>query len=135
LWDRCPAATPFQSPEWLLPWWRRLGWGRLWALALRREGRLCGLAPLFLGRYYGLPLRAVRLLGTGISDSLDLLLEPEHAREGAAAILDHLARCRRAWDLADFRQLPPDSPLAAAPIPSSIFSRGEADEVCPVLSL
>src|SRR3954467_7238622 len=22
LWDRCPSATPFQSPAWLLPWWR-----------------------------------------------------------------------------------------------------------------
>ena len=22
LWDRSPAATPFQSPAWLLAWWR-----------------------------------------------------------------------------------------------------------------
>ena len=21
LWRRCPAATPFQSRAWLLPWW------------------------------------------------------------------------------------------------------------------
>jgi len=22
LWRRAPGATPFQSPAWLLPWWR-----------------------------------------------------------------------------------------------------------------
>ena len=27
LWRRCPHATPFQSPDWLLPWWRNLGAG------------------------------------------------------------------------------------------------------------
>ena len=37
LWERLPAATPFQSPAWLLPWWRHCsGGGKLWALALRR---------------------------------------------------------------------------------------------------
>ncbi len=29
LWQRCPTATPFQSPDWLIPWWRRYGDGRL----------------------------------------------------------------------------------------------------------
>src|SRR4051794_29373006 len=80
LWERCPAAGPFQSAEWQTAWRRRLGRGRLWVLAVRQGGRLCGLAPFCIGPYYGLPLRAVQLLGTGVSDSLDLLLEPEYAR-------------------------------------------------------
>ena len=25
LWRRSPSATPFQSPMWLLPWWRAFG--------------------------------------------------------------------------------------------------------------
>src|SRR5437016_5851015 len=40
LWDRCEAATPFQSPDWLIPWWRHLGEGELMVLALRQNGRL-----------------------------------------------------------------------------------------------
>ncbi|MFY0526081.1 hypothetical protein ACN28I_24030 [Archangium gephyra] len=24
LWTRCPTATTYQRPEWLLPWYRRL---------------------------------------------------------------------------------------------------------------
>lgn len=42
---RCPAATPFQSPEWLIPWWRRFGSGRLLVLVLRRS-RACLQCPV-----------------------------------------------------------------------------------------
>ena len=49
LWSRCPSASPFQAPEWLIPWWRHFHDGRpLWALALRHLGELVGLVPLFL---------------------------------------------------------------------------------------
>jgi CelD/BcsL family acetyltransferase involved in cellulose biosynthesis len=34
------ASTPFQSPEWLIPWWRHLGEGRLHLLAVRHNGAL-----------------------------------------------------------------------------------------------
>ena len=37
LWRRAPAATPFQSPAWLIPWWRHFGSGEL-----RRPGRARG---------------------------------------------------------------------------------------------
>jgi hypothetical protein len=46
LWRRCPAATPFQSPAWLLPWWRHLGGGELLAIAVRDGERLVGDGPL-----------------------------------------------------------------------------------------
>ena len=39
LWKRCPAATPFQHPAWLVPWWLHL-WDSGQALA--RLG--CGTA-------------------------------------------------------------------------------------------
>ena len=29
LWERCPAATPFQSPSWQIAWWRYFGTGKL----------------------------------------------------------------------------------------------------------
>src|SRR5512135_3573063 len=51
LWSRCPGATPFQAPEWLILWRRAFGEGDPWTLALRHEGRLVGLVPLFLPAY------------------------------------------------------------------------------------
>jgi CelD/BcsL family acetyltransferase involved in cellulose biosynthesis len=135
LWERCPAATPFQSPEWLLPWWRRLGRGRLRTLALRREGRLVGLAPLFVHRYFGLPLRRLSMLGTGVTDYLDFLLPPEIARSGAEQILGYLASDCSGWDFMDFQQIPPGSPLLSAAAPSPLKASLGVQEVCPVLPL
>jgi CelD/BcsL family acetyltransferase involved in cellulose biosynthesis len=41
LWEQDPAATPFQSPDWLVPWMRHLwGGGRLRVLAIRDGNRL-----------------------------------------------------------------------------------------------
>src|SRR5688500_15217931 len=42
LWRCTPAATPFQSPAWLLPWWNAFGCGELLTLAIRVQGRLAG---------------------------------------------------------------------------------------------
>ncbi len=46
LWHACPAATPFRSPAWLLPWWHVFAPGPLRTVAVRRQGRLVALAPL-----------------------------------------------------------------------------------------
>jgi CelD/BcsL family acetyltransferase involved in cellulose biosynthesis len=135
LWERCPGATPFQAPEWLLPWRQHLGRGRLWVLALRQGDRLAGLAPFFVERYYGLPLRRVCLLGTGGTDYLDLLLEPGCAEEGARLVLDRLAERRARWEFCDFQQLRPRSPLLAAPAPTGLDSLTRPQDVCPVLTL
>jgi CelD/BcsL family acetyltransferase involved in cellulose biosynthesis len=50
LWHRARWATPFQSPDWLIPWWRHIGDGELLTIAVldEAEGRLVGLAPLYL---------------------------------------------------------------------------------------
>ena len=59
LWHRIPGATPFQSPGWLIPWWRHIGEGQLWTLACRSEGRLVGLAPLYIYRQPGTSRREI----------------------------------------------------------------------------
>src|SRR5438874_266186 len=89
LWARTEWATPFQSPEWLLPWWRRIGEGDLWTLALRHDGRLVGIAPLFIYTKPGSPVRELYLVGTGTTDYLDALLDREFERRGTAAVLAH----------------------------------------------
>jgi CelD/BcsL family acetyltransferase involved in cellulose biosynthesis len=70
LWKRSPAATVFQSPDWLIPWWRHFAPGRLMCIALWRDKDLVGLSPLYLedGSQCLLPV------GISLSDYLDVLI-------------------------------------------------------------
>ncbi len=137
LWEACPAATPFQSPSWLLPWWHHLfGGGKLWALALRSEGRLVGLAPLFIYGYGSRPeVRRVTLLGAGVSDYLDFLIEDRLADAGMAAVLQFLVENETQWEVCDFPDLPARSPLLTARVPESFAWDDLPGAVCPVLPL
>ncbi len=124
LWDRCPSATPFQTPEWLVSWWEAFGTGNLAALALWKERRLAGFAPFHIVG------GALRLLGAGISDYLDVLVGPEFRAETAQALWAAMRRfpCRSF----EFTDLPFDSvllervPAGAVVVPCA---------VCPVLEL
>jgi CelD/BcsL family acetyltransferase involved in cellulose biosynthesis len=134
LLDRCPWATPFQSPDWLLPWWRAIGRGELCVTTLRRGGRLVGLAPLFI--YCGPDgRRRLAMLGAGVSDYEDVLLEPELADAGAALLLQHIAEERSRWDAGEFFELRAASPLLAAPWPRELSVDRYPSSSCTVLPL
>ncbi|MGA1875832.1 MAG: GNAT family N-acetyltransferase [bacterium] len=134
LWSRCPGATPFQSPGWLIPWWEHFGQGELRLLTLRHEGRLIGLAPFSISKASGSPVKRVLLMGTGISDYLDVLIEPEFEQAGLTAIITYLDSIRPYWDMCDFQQLRPQSPLLRAE--SGIWSDTLIlQDPCPVLPL
>lgn len=135
LWAHCPSATPFQSPAWLLPWWKHVGQGELWAVAVRRSGRLVGLAPLYV---YPDPERGVRkvfLLGIGLSDYLDALALPGFEEEVAARVFACLDRNRGRWDRCDLQQLRRGSPLLAGVAPADWSDTTGEQEVCPALAL
>jgi CelD/BcsL family acetyltransferase involved in cellulose biosynthesis len=133
LWDRAPRATPFQSPDWLCAWWRHFGGEGLWTLAVRRDERLIGILPLFV--WSGAGPRQLTPLGNGISDHVDLLADPGAEYGVAAAILAHVAESADAWDTADFRDLPHDSPLLSIELSPEINAIVEDDEPCPTLAL
>jgi CelD/BcsL family acetyltransferase involved in cellulose biosynthesis len=135
LWARCPTATPFQSPEWLIPWWRYIGTGELWTLALRQHGRLVGLAPLYIYVKPGSCEREVFLVGIATTDYLDILLDPEFARCGAEAVLAHLHAAWQRWDVCDFQQLQPQSPLLHVTMPAGWWEEVTLQEPCPTLVL
>lgn len=105
LWRSCPHATPFQLPQWLIPWWRNLGSGSLRGCAVKCEGRLVALAPCFVVN------RTLYLVGTSNSDILDVLIAPEHEAASMNALLDFFADSAGEWDGCEFHQLPPESPL------------------------
>jgi CelD/BcsL family acetyltransferase involved in cellulose biosynthesis len=139
---QCPEATPYQTWEWNAAWWRHFGARkRAHILTFRTErGALVGIAPFYVSRHLGTPLRRLAWMGTGPSDYLGPLVLPEFAGEVASALLDYLAAGMRGWDMADLQQLPPASPLMAhAPYP---WPERPADtqsvlpmEPCPYLPL
>src|SRR5437762_5420226 len=79
LWERCSDATPFQAPEWLLPWWSHLfGGGQMWTIALWRGECLAGFAPLFIYGCGDQP-RTVASIGSGVTDYLGFLIDDPEA--------------------------------------------------------
>src|SRR3954466_11916365 len=87
LWRRV-GATPFQSPAWLVPWWRHFHPGTLFCVTVRDEGRLVGVAPCYVED--GAWGRRILPLGISLSDYLDVLLDPRSEREAGAALVHHL---------------------------------------------
>jgi len=126
LWDRCPSATPFQTPEWLLPWWESFGAGQLAVFAFRAGGTLAGVAPFWIEG------GVLRLLGAGISDYLDVLVEPE-CRGGVEELLwEHLLRLP--WRRCEFTDLRSGSLLLEG-LPQRLDARVEPCALCPALPL
>jgi CelD/BcsL family acetyltransferase involved in cellulose biosynthesis len=131
LWERDPRATPFQTPEWLLAWWRCLGRGTLCTVAAWSGGRLVGLAPLRVAppEFGG----GLAFLGTFVSDYLDVLCEPELRDEVPAGLLEHALRTH--GGPAELQELRGDSPVLTCPLPSGHAREVAQSDVCPILPL
>src|SRR3954447_26887894 len=81
LWRRVPDATPFQSPAWLLAWWRHFGTDAPRLLTAQAGESLVGVLPL-----YALAEPSIRKLlpiGIGLSDYIDALVDPALPEAGA----------------------------------------------------
>lgn len=131
LCDRSPRTTPFQRPEWLLPWLLAFRPQEPWLLAARREGRLAGLFLLFL--YRNGAERILAPCGASHSDYLDVIVDPEAEDTVMAAFFDELDRRRDRWDVCDCEQLRPESPLLSADV--STGWRAEVEPGIPCLTL
>ncbi len=140
LWERCPSATPFQSPDWQLPWWRHFGAGELKTLALfdgaDREN-LAGIWPLSIGppdSGPGGPSRTAVMNGLGVSDYLDILIAPESAAAGTVEAVQVLLESAD-WDCCDFQEIREESPLLKAAFSDGTAVEVQVMQVCPAVSL
>lgn len=131
-WDtlcaRVPGSTPFQSPRWLLPWWRAFGTGMPRVAIERTAGTLASVLPLYLldepdGRKL-LPI------GAGTTDYLDALGDPAPLLSAvlARARTDGVTHC-------DLIEVPPGSALPGVSPPPGWFAEWSASSPCPVLTL
>jgi CelD/BcsL family acetyltransferase involved in cellulose biosynthesis len=107
---------PFLRYEYISAWWETRGGGEwpesdLAVVTARQDGRLAGIAPLFLSRSRdGLP--ALFLLGSvEISDYLDILARPADLSDFIGGLLDFIAQPGLLdWRLLDWHNLPEASP-------------------------
>jgi CelD/BcsL family acetyltransferase involved in cellulose biosynthesis len=138
LWGRVADAPVFQSPEWLIPWWRAFGKtaGELVVLAMRSEagGELVGVLPLYLHPPGG-DERTLMILGAGNSDHLDPLFRHDVARRCAEAALAEIAERHGRWASGTLQQLGATSPLLRARAPRGLVVERAESEPCAVVTL
>jgi CelD/BcsL family acetyltransferase involved in cellulose biosynthesis len=131
LWSQSTSATPFQSPAWLLPWWRAFAPGDLTTIAVWSGGELIGLAPLYIHR----DALAPRLLpiGISVSDYLDFLCTPgQEPYVGGAVAEAALSLEWSHWILPD---LPVGAIALSMTVPGAHEERHPRHAACPVLTL
>ena len=113
------AGSPFESPDWLVPWWRHYGAGReprvltWWA-----DDELVGVAPLVLGRVRRGPFVARELdfwgaTATPLRGWVDVVAREDLRGRIADELAERVARDRD-WDLVNYLRLPAASPTVAA---------------------
>jgi CelD/BcsL family acetyltransferase involved in cellulose biosynthesis len=133
LWRRAPSATPFQSPAWLIPWWRHFHPGELFVVTVRRGGRLVGLAPFYIED--GALGRRLLPVGISLSDYLDILLDPDEREEAGDALVNHFARQGARWDEWDLEELAPHAAALQLPVPPGCEEQLVRQSACPVLTV
>ncbi len=135
--SRTELDNAFLSHAWISAWWQIYGQEHeLWVLADRMEGRLRGIAPLYLeNRPNG--VRTLGFLGQGevVPNHLDLVARPEERRAFAGETLDYLWRQSDAWDLLSLDGLATNSALCKAVARLSrsygFWVRNEVSVCCP----
>jgi CelD/BcsL family acetyltransferase involved in cellulose biosynthesis len=132
LWQLARRATPFQTPAWLIPWWRHFGQGELVVLCALEGDRLAGLLPLYV--YQESSRRKLLPVGIGNSDWLDAICLPGRERQVAGALLSAIARRAERFDVCDLQPLASDSPLLKATA-AGLADERIALEPCPLLRL
>lgn len=131
LWEQSSSATPFQSPAWLVPWWRTFAPGGLATVAVWRGGDLIGLAPLYLE--HGTAGSKLLPVGISLSDYLDILCVPGTEALVAAAIAEKIRSVEWSqWVLSD---LPQDAAGLAMIYPDLKAGRPSLHGACPVLAI
>ena len=133
LWRRASQSSIFEHPDWLIPWCGPFRVREPWLVLFRRSGRLVGAAPFLV--YARGAERVLTLMGAGISDDQDILVDPDERTAVLNAVWAYLAQHGERWDLCELENLRADSLLLESP--ASRWNAGEPsqDGVRPVLML
>ncbi len=106
LWNRNPAATAFQSHAWITAWARAyVPDGRLAVVTVWNGDTLVAAAPLYRMRRG--PVVVLAPLGGSLSDSTDVLIDPQ-VPDAGARLVSALLRLR-GWRVLDLPDVVPGS--------------------------
>ena len=112
LWKEDPLSTPFQSPEWLVPWWHFFG-EDLRSVGIFGGDRLKGLLPFYVYRDPQTGERQLLPLGVGTTDYLDGVFATDCTAAEVEKALEFV--CSEGdWDAVYVSQLRPGSRLLQA---------------------
>ena len=131
-WSVLARGRPFQSPEWLMPWWRQFGTAQPLVAVARVEERLVGLLACYVLVEDG--VGKVLPMGVGVSDHLDALVAAD-APAGTAGALLGAVLAGTDCGSCDLVELPPGSLLREAAVPAGWRGTIVDGETCPVLAL
>ncbi len=146
LLERNASHVPFLRCDYLRAWWNTRGGGewpqdaRLAIVTARRDGLLCGIAPLFHAREHQGQPRLMLLGSIEISDYLDLIAPIELLPEFVEGLLAFLkAADLPRWQTLDLYNIPEESPslkaLEAAAGRSGFSYRQEVISHAPYIAL
>lgn len=134
LWSRLPSPLPFQSPAWLVPWWRTFAPGALCVTAVRDAGgTLAGLAPFYIEE--GEAGRRLLPLGISLSDHLDVLADPAREHDVLHEMVECALSCAARWDEWCLEEAAPDAAALRLAAPAGWSDRIGRASPCPVLAL
>lgn len=115
------AATPFQSPIWMISWWKYFHPGELRSVAVHDGGDLVAVFPLYIeGKPSG--KRELKPVGCCNSDYLDPLIRPDREHEACEALAEWLSANSDRFDKCVFDRLTENSPLLRALPPDTKVS-------------
>lgn len=109
LWSRSRHLSPFQRPEWLLPWVHAFRPQEISTIEVRQRERLVGLAPMFIHCREG--ERVLVPIGAGVSDYLDWLVDFAMQAEVVWSMLSFLDVNCASFDRVEIFDLPKTSTL------------------------
>jgi CelD/BcsL family acetyltransferase involved in cellulose biosynthesis len=104
-------ASPFQFPEWIIPWWKFFGSGELLFYNIFENDRLSFIAPLYIRHLDYENERKLVFIGTGNSDYLDVICKKEDAGKYLSQLFNFLHSIRDRFDLMDFQEINEKSSL------------------------
>lgn len=130
--------TIFLTWEWLYAWWSVFGNGsNLFIITVRNgDGKLKGIAPLQIRRtrYYGIPVKEVAFIGTGISDRQNFIIA--HGDEIVSGkIAAVISENHDKWDIMRLEEVPEESWLLARDAFGNLAVEWEVCSSSPYLKL
>jgi CelD/BcsL family acetyltransferase involved in cellulose biosynthesis len=110
--DRAAIAHPFLRHEWVRMWWSAFSADaqQLHVLVVRRDSRVCAIAPLMFERaqMYALPVRRLRFLHNDHTPRTDVIAA-DHVEDSYRVLWHAIQDSAERWDVLQLSQLPGDS--------------------------